>query len=66
MIPRQFLFAFFILHSAFCVSFASAQHLSTQNKKAEKWFYSAVDSYQSRLVERATGEVGKAIEEDPS
>ena len=64
MIPRRFLFAFYILHFAFNTSFVEAQSLSTQNKKAEKWFYSAIDSYQAKSFEKAIDEVKKAIDLD--
>ena len=65
MIPHRFLFALCTLHFALCISFVQGQHLSTQNKKAEKWFYTAVDSYQGKYLDKAITEVKKAIEQDP-
>ena len=64
MIPRLVSFAFCILHFAFYISFAQSQHLSTQNKKAEKWFYAASDSYQAKTIEKALSEIKKAIDLD--
>jgi outer membrane protein OmpA-like peptidoglycan-associated protein/tetratricopeptide (TPR) repeat protein len=39
--------------------------LSTQNKKAEKIFYSAADYYQTKEYDRALAELKKALELDP-
>jgi hypothetical protein len=66
MIYRRFLFAFCILQCAFCISFGQGPRLSTQNKKAEKWFYSAIDAYQGKYFDKAIVDVNKAIEQDPS
>ncbi len=66
MIPRNFLFAFCILHFAFCTFSVEAQHLSTRDKKAEKWFFYAVDSYQAKSFDKAFSDINKAIEQDPS
>ncbi len=41
------------------------QPLATGNKKAEKFFYSAYDSYQAKNFERALNEIKKAIDQDP-
>ena len=64
MIYMRFCFALCILQFAFLVGFSQNQRLSTQNKKAEKWFYTAVDSYQAKNFEKAIAEVRKAIEQD--
>jgi outer membrane protein OmpA-like peptidoglycan-associated protein/tetratricopeptide (TPR) repeat protein len=64
MIPARFLIAFVICHLSFVIGFGQ-QRLTTQNKRAEKYFYSAVDSYQEKLLEKAVSEVKRAIELDP-
>ena len=51
MIPQRFFLAFVIFHLSLVTVFGQGQHLSTQNKKAEKWFYTAVDSYQEKYFE---------------
>lgn len=53
-----------ILNFSFLTVFSQGTHLSTQNKKAEKWFYTAVDSYQLKYFEKAIDEVNKAIQQD--
>jgi outer membrane protein OmpA-like peptidoglycan-associated protein/tetratricopeptide (TPR) repeat protein len=44
--------------------FGQEGRLSTQDKKAEKYFYLAVDSYQANNPEKALTEVDKAIQQD--
>ncbi len=65
MITRQFFIVFVIFHISYVITFGQGQHLSTQNKKAEKLFYSAIDSYQAKNYEKALAELKKAIEQDP-
>jgi outer membrane protein OmpA-like peptidoglycan-associated protein len=65
MITRQFFIVFVICHLTFVFSFGQGQRISTQNKKAEKLFYSAIDSYQAKNYEKALAELKKAIEQDP-
>jgi outer membrane protein OmpA-like peptidoglycan-associated protein/Tol biopolymer transport system component len=64
MILRRLFFVLFILHASLSIGYG--QRLSTQNKRAEKFFYSAVDAYQEKYFEKAVGEVKKALELDPS
>jgi len=47
-------------------SFLIAQQLSTDNKRAERLFYSAYDAYQGRALERALADIRKAVELDPA
>ena len=65
MIPQRFIIAFVICHLSFVIGFGQGQQLSTQNKKAEKNFYTALDSYDSKNFEKALTELKKAIEQDP-
>jgi len=44
---------------------AQERHLSTDNKKAEKFFQSAIDYYQARNYESALRDLKKATREDP-
>ncbi|MFZ4523673.1 MAG: OmpA family protein [Bacteroidales bacterium] len=65
MIPHRF---FVFLALCFLLSgagFSQGQRLSTQNKKAEKWFYTAIDHYQGKFFENAISDIKKAIEQDP-
>jgi len=64
MIPLRILLSLFIVHCSLFTVFGQGYHLSTQNKKAEKWFYTAVDSYQAKNFDKAIIEVNKAIEQD--
>ena len=66
MIPARFFIALVICHLSFVNSFGQGEHLSTTNKKAEKWFYMAVDSYQGKYFDKAIVEVKKALEQDPA
>jgi outer membrane protein OmpA-like peptidoglycan-associated protein len=67
MILRRFILAIFIYQISFFVcSGQGQQRLSTQNKRAEKWFYTAIDSYQEKNTAKALAEIKKAIELDPS
>jgi outer membrane protein OmpA-like peptidoglycan-associated protein len=65
MISRQFFFAFVICHLSLVTAFGQGQRLSTQNKRAEKLFFSAIDSYQAKNYDQAVSELKKAIEQDP-
>ncbi|MEI7499369.1 MAG: OmpA family protein [Bacteroidota bacterium] len=64
MIPKRLLFSFLICQFSFVICFSQGQPLSTQNKKAEKLFYLAVDSYQAKNYDKAIAEIKKAIEQD--
>jgi tetratricopeptide (TPR) repeat protein len=66
MTTRWFLILFVICHSSFVTAFGQGQRLSTQNKYAEKLFYSAIDSYQAKNYDKALAGLKKAIEQDPS
>ena len=66
MIPLRFIIVFVICHSSFVIGFGQGQPLSTQNKRAEKLFYTAIDSYQAKNYDKALGELKKAIEQEPS
>ena len=61
----RFYFFFVIFNFSFLIVFSQAQHLSTRDKKAEKWFFTAIDSYQAKNYNQAVSELKKAIEQDP-
>ncbi|MCX6307012.1 MAG: OmpA family protein [Bacteroidetes bacterium] len=65
MIPARFFLAFVICHLSFVVAFGQGQHFSTRDKKAEKLFYQAIDSYQGQFLDKAAAEVKKALDQDP-
>ncbi len=66
MIPPAKLLHFFIALTVTLLALhAEAQQLSTQNKKAEKCFVSAVDYYQRGDNDRALIEAEKAVTADP-
>ena len=46
-------------------SFAQRVPLSTENKKAEKLFYMALDYYQSKTMDKALSCLQRAVAEDP-
>jgi len=66
MISRQFFFAFVICYLSLVTAFGQGQRFSTQNKRAEKLFYSAIDAYQAKNYEKALSDLKKALEQDPS
>jgi tetratricopeptide (TPR) repeat protein len=66
MIPLRFFLPFVICHLSFVICFSQTQRFSTQNKRAEKFFFMAYDSYQERNYEKALAELKKALEQDPS
>ena len=66
MIPRRFLLILVIGHWSLVIGLGQGQPLSTQNKRAEKLFYTAIDSYQAKNYDKALGELKKAIEQEPS
>ncbi|MCX6266268.1 MAG: OmpA family protein [Bacteroidetes bacterium] len=66
MILRRILLLLIILHCSLFLGYGQGRQLSTQNKKAGKWFYSAIDSYQAKFFDRAVSEANKAIELDPA
>lgn len=64
-------FVYLTFLTIFCMAlplefFGQNQPLSTQNKRAEKFFYSALDLFQSKNPEKALIEIKKAIDQDPS
>jgi outer membrane protein OmpA-like peptidoglycan-associated protein/tetratricopeptide (TPR) repeat protein len=65
MISLRYFITCCLVHFAFYISLGQGQRLSTEDKKAEKWFYTAVDSYQAKKNDKAVSEVQKAIELDP-
>jgi outer membrane protein OmpA-like peptidoglycan-associated protein len=65
MILRRFLLSLFIVHCALFIGIVQGQNFSTRDKKAEKWFYAAIDSYQAKNYEKALTELKKALEQDP-
>ncbi len=62
----RFLISFFIFHFSFLMCQGQGQGLSTRDKRAEKYFYSAIDSYQAKNTEKAIADAARAIEQDPS
>ena len=60
---RHFLLALIFLP---VMLFGQNQQISTQNKRAAKYFYSAFDYFQGRNSGKALEEIKKAIEQDPS
>jgi tetratricopeptide (TPR) repeat protein len=65
MIPKRLLISFVICHLSIVICFSQGQRFATQNKKAEKLFYSAIDSYQAKNYDKAMGELKRAVELDP-
>ena len=65
MIPQRFIIAFFICHLSFVIGFSQGNRLSTQNKRAEKYFTSALEFYQAKSFEKALNDLKKATELDP-
>ncbi|MCX6279204.1 MAG: OmpA family protein [Bacteroidetes bacterium] len=66
MIVKRILVTIIVLFSLLPAEFyGQSQPLSTGNKRAEKFFYSAYDFYQAKNFERALNEVKKAIDQDP-
>jgi outer membrane protein OmpA-like peptidoglycan-associated protein/tetratricopeptide (TPR) repeat protein len=66
MIRARFLILFFICQFATLTGFGQEAQFSTRNKKAEKLFYAAYDSFQAKYFEKALGEIKRAIELDPA
>jgi tetratricopeptide (TPR) repeat protein len=65
MILLRFLLACVICQLLLVSPGLQGQTLSTQNKRAEKSFSTAIDSYQARNYDRALAEIRRAIEQDP-
>jgi len=65
MIRLKLLVLLWLLLLPYGITLAQGQRFATQNKKAEKLFYAALDSYQAKNFEKALSELKKAIEQDP-
>ena len=65
MIRRRFLFTWVIFQLSFAVCTGQGQQLTTRDKRAIKYFYTAIDAYQAKNIEKAIGEVKRAVAQDP-
>ena len=65
MISARLFLVLLMVHCLMFTAFSQRQQLSTQNKKAEKYFYFALDSFQAKLSDKAITEARKAIDQDP-
>ncbi len=54
-----------ILHSSLLIVHGQDNQLTTKNKRAEKYFYSAMDFYEAKNYEKALADLRKATENDP-
>jgi outer membrane protein OmpA-like peptidoglycan-associated protein/tetratricopeptide (TPR) repeat protein len=66
MKTRQFYLILIIFNFSFLIGFSQGTQLSTQNKKAEKIFFAAIDYYQAKNYEKALEELRKATTHDPA
>lgn len=63
---RIFFFLILLVFSSFLIAQQPGQTLSTQNKKAEKYFFEGLDAYNAKDFERSLNELNKALKADPS
>ncbi len=66
MMSGRLFFATLLLTFSWLAVFPQGNRLATQNKKAEKLFYQALDFYQAKNYENALSDLRRATEQDPA